>query len=102
MLDTATGASTGHRLDEHFALCSTFKLPLVADVTKTISTLYGALFTQGPNAGVAMRATFIIDGKGAIVYKHVGPLSEDAIAAKVIPAIEKAKSAAVASQPAAP
>lgn len=30
MLDTATGASTGHRLDEHFALCSTFKLPLVA------------------------------------------------------------------------
>ncbi len=30
LLDTATGATTGHRLDEHFALCSTFKLPLVA------------------------------------------------------------------------
>jgi cytochrome c biogenesis protein CcmG/thiol:disulfide interchange protein DsbE len=49
-----------------------------------------------------MPETFIINGKGAIVYKHVGPLSEDAIAAKVMPAIEKAKSAAVASQPAAP
>jgi beta-lactamase class A len=30
LLDTATGATTGHRLDEHFALCSTFKLALVA------------------------------------------------------------------------
>ena len=30
MLDTATGELAGHRLDEHFALCSTFKLPLVA------------------------------------------------------------------------
>lgn len=30
LLDTASGASTGHRLDEHFALCSTFKLALVA------------------------------------------------------------------------
>lgn len=29
-LDTATGSVTGNRLDEHFALCSTFKLPLVA------------------------------------------------------------------------
>ena len=30
LLDTATGKSTGTRIDEHFALCSTFKLPLVA------------------------------------------------------------------------
>jgi beta-lactamase class A len=30
ILDTATGESTGNRLDEHFALCSTFKLPLAA------------------------------------------------------------------------
>lgn len=30
LLDTATGEVTGNRLDEHFALCSTFKLPLVA------------------------------------------------------------------------
>ncbi len=30
LLDTATGECTGQRLDEHFAFCSTFKLPLVA------------------------------------------------------------------------
>lgn len=30
LLDTATGELTGNRLDEHFAFCSTFKLPLVA------------------------------------------------------------------------
>lgn len=30
LLDTATGEFTGNRLDERFALCSTFKLPLVA------------------------------------------------------------------------
>jgi beta-lactamase class A len=29
-LDTVTGESTGNRLNEHFAMCSTFKLPLVA------------------------------------------------------------------------
>lgn len=29
-LDTATGEFSGNRVDEHFALCSTFKLPLVA------------------------------------------------------------------------
>lgn len=30
LLDTATGAVTGNRLEEHFAMCSTFKLPMVA------------------------------------------------------------------------
>ena len=30
LLDTHTGEYTGNRLDEHFAMCSTFKLPLVA------------------------------------------------------------------------
>lgn len=30
LLDTATGEVAGNRLDEHFAFCSTFKLPLVA------------------------------------------------------------------------
>ncbi len=29
-LDTSTGEFVGNRLDEHFAMCSTFKLPLVA------------------------------------------------------------------------
>jgi beta-lactamase class A len=30
LLDTASGEVTGHRLDERFAMCSTFKLPMVA------------------------------------------------------------------------
>jgi beta-lactamase class A len=30
ILDTVTGQTTGHRMDERFALCSTFKLPMVA------------------------------------------------------------------------
>jgi beta-lactamase class A len=29
-LDTATGEASGHRMQEHFAMCSTFKLALVA------------------------------------------------------------------------
>jgi beta-lactamase class A len=34
MLDTATGAQTGHRTDERFAMCSTFKLPLAAIILR--------------------------------------------------------------------
>jgi beta-lactamase class A len=30
VLDTATGEATGNRMEEHFAMCSTFKLALVA------------------------------------------------------------------------
>lgn len=30
LLDTATGEFAGNRVNEHFAMCSTFKLPLVA------------------------------------------------------------------------
>lgn len=32
VLDTASGRTTGHRYDEAFAMCSTFKLPLAAAV----------------------------------------------------------------------
>ena len=46
-----------------------------------------------------MPETFIVDGKGAIVYKQVGPLSEDVIASTILPAIEKAKNPTVAAQP---
>ncbi len=48
-----------------------------------------------------MPETFVIDGNGRIVYKHIGPLSPASIESKILPAIEKAKSAAVASTPAA-
>lgn len=48
-----------------------------------------------------MPETFVIDGQGRIVYKHIGPISPESIESKILPAIEKAKGAAVAS-PAAP
>lgn len=35
--------------------------------------------------------TFIVNGKGQIVYKHVGPISEEALQTKLLPAIEKAR-----------
>lgn len=34
LLDTVSGQSVGHRLDERFAMCSTFKLPLAAIVLR--------------------------------------------------------------------
>lgn len=38
-----------------------------------------------------MPETFIVNGKGEIIYKHVGPLSVEAINGKIVPLIEKAK-----------
>ena len=36
LLDTASGQITGHRLDERFAMCSTFKLPLAGAILREI------------------------------------------------------------------
>lgn len=35
--------------------------------------------------------TFVINGRGQIVYKHIGPISEQSLATQLMPAIEKAK-----------
>jgi cytochrome c biogenesis protein CcmG/thiol:disulfide interchange protein DsbE len=40
-----------------------------------------------------MPETFVLDGQGRIVYKHVGPISAESLAAKVIPAIRAAADA---------
>ena len=37
-----------------------------------------------------MPETFIVDGAGKIVFKHVGPISEDALVRQILPALEKA------------
>lgn len=37
-----------------------------------------------------MPETFVVDGRGVIVYKHVGPLSPESVEAKLIPAIQAA------------
>ncbi len=40
-----------------------------------------------------MPETFVVDGQGRIVYKHVGQLTPASLESKVIPAIEKARRA---------
>jgi cytochrome c biogenesis protein CcmG, thiol:disulfide interchange protein DsbE len=47
-----------------------------------------------------MPETFVINGKGEIVYKHVGPLSPEAIESKILPAIEAAKRVSPSTPPA--
>ncbi len=44
-------------------------IPMVADVSKEISKKYGCLIEDGDDAGVAFRATYIIDDKG--ILRHI-------------------------------
>jgi len=44
-------------------------IPLISDVNKEIAKRYGCLITDGDDAGVAFRATYIID-KNSIV-RHI-------------------------------
>ena len=37
-----------------------------------------------------MPETFVVDGKGTIVYKHVGPITAETLEAKIIPAVKAA------------
>ena len=39
--------------------------------------------------------SFVVDGQGRIVFKHVGPISPETLATQMLPAIEKARNAAV-------
>ena len=39
---------------------------MVSDLTKSISRDYGCLIEDGPDAGVAFRATYIIDKEGIL------------------------------------
>jgi cytochrome c biogenesis protein CcmG/thiol:disulfide interchange protein DsbE len=41
-----------------------------------------------------MPETFVVDGKGRIAYKHVGPITERSLAEQVIPAAKKAQAEA--------
>ncbi|KAJ3413190.1 NAD-dependent protein deacetylase sirtuin-2 [Chytridiales sp. JEL 0842] len=50
------------------------KIPLLADVTKKISTDYGVLIDHGEDNGVALRGTFIIDPKGIIRHISINDL----------------------------
>ncbi|MEO1458951.1 MAG: DsbE family thiol:disulfide interchange protein, partial [Pseudomonadota bacterium] len=35
--------------------------------------------------------TFVIDGRGHVIYKHIGPITARDIEAKIMPAVEAAK-----------
>lgn len=48
-----------------------------------------------------MPETFVVDGKGRIAYKHIGPISLGSLEERVIPAIEKAREAGSAAPTAA-
>lgn len=41
-----------------------------------------------------MPETFVVDGKGIIVFKHVGPLTPEIVDAALLPAVRKARQAA--------
>ena len=49
--------------------------PLVADITKEISKKFGVLIQDGPDAGIALRGTFIMDPKGILKHYQVNDLS---------------------------
>lgn len=41
-------------------------IPMVSDITKQIARDYGCLIEDGDDAGVAFRATYIIDKEGVL------------------------------------
>jgi cytochrome c biogenesis protein CcmG/thiol:disulfide interchange protein DsbE len=40
--------------------------------------------------------TFVVNGRGEVVYKHVGPITAESLSTTLLPAIEKARGIAVA------
>ncbi|KAL4426308.1 hypothetical protein ABPG74_006565 [Tetrahymena malaccensis] len=50
------------------------QIPLLADVSKQISSDYGVLITDGDNKGAAYRGTFIIDPKGIVRHISINDL----------------------------
>ncbi|TNV72335.1 hypothetical protein FGO68_gene10037 [Halteria grandinella] len=49
-------------------------IPMISDVDKKISKMYGCLIDEGKDAGVALRATYIIDDKGVIRHISINDL----------------------------
>ncbi|KAI9014881.1 C-terminal domain of 1-Cys peroxiredoxin [Gaertneriomyces sp. JEL0708] len=50
------------------------QIPVLADPTKKIASDYGVLITEGEDAGVALRGTFIIDPEQNLRIAHVNDL----------------------------
>ncbi|MFT3732631.1 MAG: DsbE family thiol:disulfide interchange protein [Hyphomicrobium sp.] len=43
--------------------------------------------------------TFVVNGRGDVIYKHVGPITEDSLNSKLLPVIAKAKAEATPAGP---
>jgi cytochrome c biogenesis protein CcmG/thiol:disulfide interchange protein DsbE len=55
--------------------------------------------TTGIDWGVyGVPETFVVDGTGRITFKHVGPLTPEAVTAELLPQLAKARSAGSAAQ----
>jgi alkyl hydroperoxide reductase subunit AhpC len=52
----------------------TMKIPILSDITKSISKDYGVLIQDGEDSGIALRGTFVIDPKGTLRIAHVNDL----------------------------
>ena len=50
------------------------KIPMLADTTKKISQDYGCLIEEGGDAGIAFRATYIIDPSGTVRHISISDL----------------------------
>ena len=50
------------------------KMPLLADMSHKIARDYGCLIEEGPDAGIAFRATYIIDGDGVLRHMSIQDL----------------------------
>jgi alkyl hydroperoxide reductase subunit AhpC len=49
-------------------------IPMVSDITKQIAKDYGCLIQDGDDAGVAFRATYIIDKEGILRQYSINDL----------------------------
>ena len=49
-------------------------IPIISDQSHQISKDYGCLITEGGDAGVAFRATYIIDGNGILRHMCINDL----------------------------
>lgn len=49
-------------------------IPMISDVERKIAKMYGCLIDEGKDAGVAFRATYIIDDKGVIRHISINDL----------------------------
>lgn len=48
--------------------------PMLSDIDKSIARSYGCLIEDGPDFGVAFRATYIIDPKGQLRHISISDL----------------------------